>query len=67
MKKYQGVALLRDCILIGGGIAAYSAPAGFSQVAEKAKYASNVLWHIFLIFKELGLRSYAYYFGIRPV
>lgn len=32
---FQAVALFRDAILMGGGIAAWSSPNGFSEAAKK--------------------------------
>ncbi|KAL6732530.1 hypothetical protein Aduo_003282 [Ancylostoma duodenale] len=43
---FLGVALLRECVLIGGGIAAWTSPSGFSEVAAKA---SNVVFAVMLV------------------
>ncbi|KAK6725515.1 hypothetical protein RB195_004065 [Necator americanus] len=42
----QGVALLRDCVLLGGAIAAWTSPSGFSEVAAKA---SNAVFAVMLV------------------
>ncbi|CAI4225841.1 unnamed protein product [Auanema sp. JU1783] len=43
---FLGVAMLRDCILLGGGIAAWTSPNGFAQAAAKS---SNVVFGIMLV------------------
>ncbi|KAK6048817.1 hypothetical protein COOONC_13678 [Cooperia oncophora] len=42
----QAVAFLRDCVLIGGGLAAWTSPSGFSEVAKKA---SNFVFAAMLV------------------
>nr|CDJ82259.1 unnamed protein product [Haemonchus contortus] len=43
---FLAVALLRDCVLIGGGLAAWTSPSGFSEVAKKA---SNIVFAVMLV------------------
>ncbi|VDP14193.1 unnamed protein product [Heligmosomoides polygyrus] len=43
---FLGVAILRDCVLIGGGLAAWTSPSGFSEIAKKA---SNIVFAAMLV------------------
>ncbi|ETN76645.1 antigen peptide transporter 2 [Necator americanus] len=55
---FLGVALLRDCVLLGGAIAAWTSPSGFSEVAAKASNAVFAIMLVILAFAPAKLLAF---------